>query len=54
MKFCLWSLSFFILFYAPILSVLVFNVTVEQATDTVEAINISKMQYVQLQVTVIY
>jgi len=35
MQFYLKSLSFFILFYEPILGVLVFNVTVEQATDTV-------------------
>jgi len=35
MKFYLQSPSFFILFYEPILSVLVFNVTDEQATYTV-------------------
>jgi len=29
------SVFFFILFYEPILGVLVFNVTVEQATDAV-------------------
>jgi len=35
MKFHLQSPSFFILFYETILSVLVFNETDEQATDTV-------------------
>jgi len=39
-------------FTVPNLSVLVLNVTDEQATDTVEVVNVSKVQWVQLQVTV--
>jgi len=45
MKFNLLSPSFLILFYEPISSVLVFNVTDEQATDSLPyKLKISKVQ----------